>query len=270
MSNLFPHITEHRVYPSTFLAAVEWRVHFHLKDFEDAYPLFSDFVKSTFGLDLLKPNFKAMSIHPIRFKRGEEARVKLTPHFAEFYFEGDGYESYADSVRDLLKSFMELIEKVGGEVKHISCNKKNFIGVQRNTPGDEPELLSLIFDSNLLDSEVAVLKMGNLAEVNVESINFIELDDNSGFPVKALFGAVTLELPDDVEPNSDKTVDDSEDQEYEYGVIMESQCDKFFSHEEKSDMSAPDKINSELYDFFHWAYNNNVLESLDEIPVAEA
>ncbi|MDE6231621.1 MAG: hypothetical protein K2M37_08390 [Muribaculaceae bacterium] len=258
----FPHISDHKTYPSTFLFAVEWRIHFNMVRNVQNYPFFRDFIKTTFGIELGLENFLSMSIIPLKYTRmNEKVKVKFTDNFAEFKFEADGYSSFQDSISPLLKPFLEMLKKINSEVFDMVCNKKNLLMIRRSEPGDEKELFAGIFSKELLSYPSYLLKKAELEEDQKPSARLIDIS-NSGNSLQIVYGAYFKKRDEKIRPETGQFL------LYDYGLMMESQMKyRLQTNQAGNYIETAQEMNNYMYDLFRWAFNTDVYKAMESKPI---
>ncbi|MDE5773648.1 MAG: hypothetical protein K2H86_04235 [Muribaculaceae bacterium] len=250
----FPHIEEHKKYPSTFLINVEWRLHFNINNTDSSYDKFYGFIKDTFGLELRREDYNAMGILPLRYSQSEDAaNIKISNKFAEFSFNSNGYTSFGDSARDILVSFVRLIYQCEGSVNHIMCNKKNLVTMQRNFECDESEILSIVFSDSLIEAPSQLVRPADFTRDTVPSTHFYTVSAYD-LIIQALYGVYGK--PGTTEYNGMAM--------YEYGAMLESQCDCPVSTNAADEcIRRIDSINDVMYDFIHWALSPHIFRIME-------
>lgn len=254
MSTLYPHVHHHKKYPSTFLINVEWRLYFVLGADDKAYELLSQFVKDSFGLELRREYYDAMGILPLRYDQSDDAAgVKISRQFAEFSFNSNGYTSFVDSAKDILYSFIKMIYESGGSLNHAMCNKKNLVSMKRSEVSDEYEILSFVLSDHLLNEPHKLLRGVDFTQNMTPSTRFYTAMQDD-LIIQVLYGAY---INKDV---SDSNADDV----YEYGVMVESQCDCTHQMADLADAhSTIERINDIMYDFMHWAFTPGIIQIME-------
>lgn len=254
----FPHIEDHKSYKSTFLVEVEWRLHYCLSLNSETYIPFNKFIADVFRYDISEAEFRAMGIKPMRFTSQDEyTRVKFTDDFAEFKFSGFEYQSYAETVLPILKSFITAISECDCKLNSISCTKKNLISFNSsNQTSDEEEIFKDILSQPLLSATRMVVKAQSDSQKLEDSMYLVDFSENAD-SFQILYGYY-----DGLNRIKDNTTKENENINC---VIVESKSKaKLESNNPDEVLAKATDINTYLYDFMRWAFADVIYKSMDK------
>lgn len=243
MSYPFPHITEHKVYPRTFLHRVEARFHYVSSD-KDFCEKLAAHMEHFFGLKYTKGRFEAMALAPVRISRDDTVRCKITDDFVEISFDHDGYISYFDSLDLLAKAFEQFFISVDARIIKLSLRKTNVLPISAEFEGDKalnqmfsPEFMAFGVENNDFSDQLTG-----------DTHRFVSfLDDKEEIRLQIMACLEEVEGMKEIK-----------------ALAMHSLAS--FTHDLPAQelSGALFELNKVLYDAFHWAIKSNLLEMLKQ------
>lgn len=235
----FERISEHRVYPRTFLHNVEARFHYKSDDQEFTVK-FIDFMQNTFGITIEKQWVDALGMIPLRIHtENSKQKCKITDDFVEISLSGSGYTSFMMSLYPMLTAFDNFFNSVGANLSKVSLKKINTLPI----PGtmSYQEAFSLMFSQEFL-----IIERGEPIKADSDDLRWlVSLEETERY----------LGLKMLVEFHKVK----EKDLNY---ISLQSQASYAVEVKGAELSGAMLQLNSVLYDAFHWAINKNLIEEM--------
>ena len=125
--------------------------------------------------------------------------------------------------------------------------------MKRSEVCDEYEILSFVLSDDLLTEPHKLLRGADFTQNMTPSTHFYTAVQED-LIIQALYGAYV-----------NKDVSDSDvENVYEYGVMLESQCDCTHQMTDLADAhSTIERINDIMYDFMHWAFTPGIIQIME-------
>lgn len=241
---MFPHIEKHRIYPKTFLHRVIFQLNY-AAEISDKYEVFKSFFENSYGLDLDKDQFEILRITSLRISDNKSGiSIKFSDGFFQIKIEKPGYKSFKDSMEHFVSSFSSLLKTVGATVERISIKKINMwiCEERKETPYQAI--------SRFLNHEIIEKWKSNFDKDPQITPTILINDSDDDINMMYSFGFLNEDSSD--EGSYPRVILDTE------GVLDKSGInpDDVLEHSIK--------INSLLYDAYHWAVKSDVIKLMTE------
>lgn len=149
MNKIIP-TSEHKVFKKTFLEEVSVKIK-HEKFSGDAdFELLKGLFVDNFRIDFTDQHYSTLLFKSLRFHTKDRIlSIKMSSDFIHIKMDGEFYYSFADSLRELVFLFVDLLDKSNKSISEISIEKLNFFPSELKNSKAYTQLIEDVFSENL-------------------------------------------------------------------------------------------------------------------------
>lgn len=230
----FP-IVEHKRYNLTFLSSVKLVVAYRGEN--ENFEGFRDFFKSFFKIDVTKQQYDIKNADALRIRSSEsEEKYKFSRNFAEVIIDGNSYIDFETSLRPFASALQGFLMSISAVVLNLKLEKVNLWPAPSKDGFSRDQLMKAIFSDNILSNTSE-----NDDALHIKEFNLTKSD--MGVSVVVKYGVVS-------DPDSST-------------VILDTICDQAVGTVADEVVKTLLKMNQLLFDAYHWAVNDEVIEVMD-------
>lgn len=238
----FPHIDKHNTYAITFLESVIVKIQSPME--KESYQSFSNFIKESFGMDVSQERYNLINADPVRLRNNDRSVVvKFNGEGMEFSISGKGYHNFQNSAMPLINLFRQYIEEIETFVKQISIETIDVWPFPTETVVNASVAAAAFFSKDLIKT---------LGDPKI--IQGKEFNRNNHDSMIIKYGFVKQSPDNPQQPDR---------------LILDEMAihDREISASALSEVAM--RLNDWLYDAFHWAVSDNVLQVMTTPEIYE-
>lgn len=233
----FPHIECHNTYGITFLESVVVKLAFNGE--KGTYGLLSEYLEKSFGAKISKEKYDLLNADPIRLRDANGAmHIKIFRNAIELYISGKAYTNFQNSASFYVSSFSEYLQGIDSVANQLSLEMIDVWPFQNNAPIDMKIAIPAFFSDEFVGMMGADLDGFATKEFR---------DGASGDFVVVKYGCVN-ELADN--PRQPKR------------LILDTMAVTEGALAPDRLLAVATRLNNTLYDVFHWAVSENVINAM--------
>lgn len=231
----FQHYSHHHTYGLTFLESVVIKLRYDGGN--GSYDSFKRFVEGSFGAKVSIERYNLINVDPVRLKNADRSVIiKLLSGGMEICISGGGYRNYNESARPVLSLFERYLMEIGASVTQLSVEMIDVWPFTVDRVVDIKAAAKVFFSSSILKE----IGYDNLLEIPGKEFK----DEKNNDLVIVKYGFIRGEQDNPHQP--DRLILDS--------IALHD--DGFLP---SSLTQIAKRLNDLLYDAFHWAVSQEVL-----------